>query len=109
MPSSPPGDYFITPTLLDPDSKLGNYAVTSTNGVLSVKGVALESSTSGDSSTFCWPTTAASFALEFTADLTPPVTWNPVTSGLVTNGAAICHTTTPSPVTPMRFYRLRLP
>ena len=34
--SSPTGTYPIVPTLVDPDNKLGNYAVTSTNGVLTI-------------------------------------------------------------------------
>jgi hypothetical protein len=34
--SSPVGTYPIVPTLLDPDNKLGNYTVTSTNGVLTI-------------------------------------------------------------------------
>jgi hypothetical protein len=34
--SSPVGTYPITPTLVDPTAKLGNYIVTSTNGVLTV-------------------------------------------------------------------------
>lgn len=34
--SSPVGTYPIVPTLVDPDNKLGNYAVTSTNGVLTI-------------------------------------------------------------------------
>ncbi|HET9836971.1 MAG TPA: MBG domain-containing protein [Candidatus Angelobacter sp.] len=34
--ASPVGTYAIVPTLVDPDSKLGNYTVTSTNGVLTI-------------------------------------------------------------------------
>jgi MBG domain (YGX type)/Bacterial Ig-like domain (group 3) len=34
--SSPVGTYPIVPTLVDPDNKLGNYAVTSTNGTLTI-------------------------------------------------------------------------
>jgi hypothetical protein len=34
--SSPVGTYPIVPTLVDPDNKLGNYTVTSTNGVLTI-------------------------------------------------------------------------
>jgi MBG domain-containing protein/Big-like domain-containing protein len=34
--SSPAGTYAIVPTLVDPDSKLGNYTVTSTNGTLTI-------------------------------------------------------------------------
>src|SRR5262249_45410474 len=34
--SSPVGTYAIVPTLIDPDRKLGNYTVTSTNGTLTI-------------------------------------------------------------------------
>ena len=34
--SSPVGSYPIVPTLVDPDSKLGNYSVTSVNGTLTI-------------------------------------------------------------------------
>ena len=38
---SPVGSYAITPTLVDPSGKLGNYTVTSTNGTLSVTAAGL--------------------------------------------------------------------
>ena len=39
--ASPVGRYLITPTLVDPNGKLGNYAVTITNGTLTVTPAAL--------------------------------------------------------------------
>ena len=36
--SSPAGNYDIVPTLVDPDSRLSNYTVTATNGVLTIVG-----------------------------------------------------------------------
>ncbi|HJQ65068.1 MAG TPA: MBG domain-containing protein, partial [Gemmatimonadales bacterium] len=36
IPASPVGSYPIVPTLVDPDGKLGNYTVTTTNGALLV-------------------------------------------------------------------------
>ena len=39
--SSPVASYPITPTLLDPSGKLGNYTVSSTNGTLNVTAAAL--------------------------------------------------------------------
>ncbi len=108
-PSSPPGDYPITPILQDPNSRLGNYTVTTNLGILTVNGVTLEFGSSAGSATMCWPTTAAAFLLEFADDLTPPVTWQPVTSGIATNGPNICLTVTPEAAVPSRFYRLRLP
>src|SRR5207248_1283145 len=44
-PASAIGGYAITPTLVDPGSKLGNYDVTSTNGTLSVTPAPLSVST----------------------------------------------------------------
>ncbi|HEY1938479.1 MAG TPA: MBG domain-containing protein [Candidatus Angelobacter sp.] len=35
-PTSPVGDYLIVPTLVDPDSKLSNYAVVINNGTLTI-------------------------------------------------------------------------
>ena len=35
-PASPVGTYTITPVLADPDNKLGNYTVTSNNGILTI-------------------------------------------------------------------------
>ena len=108
-PSSPPGGYPITPALVDPDSKLANYTVTTNLGTLTVDGVAMSVSTMGGSSTFCWPTNAGAFVLECADNLTAPVTWQPITSGMVTNDSSICYTVTPQPATPSRFYRLHLP
>ena len=39
--TSPVGSYPITPTLVDPSGKLGNYTVSSTNGTLNVTAAAL--------------------------------------------------------------------
>src|SRR5262249_45824152 len=39
--NSPVGTYDIVPSLLDPDGKLGNYSVSSTNGTLTVNPAAL--------------------------------------------------------------------
>ena len=40
--ASPVGSYPITPTLVDPNGKLTNYTVSSTNGTLSVTAAALD-------------------------------------------------------------------
>lgn len=108
-PSSPPGDYPITPILQDPNSRLSNYTVTTNNGTFSVLGVTLEFTLSSGSPTFCWPTDAAAFLLEYTDDLTPPVTWHEVPSGITTNGPNVCLSMAPEAAVPSRFYRLRLP
>jgi VCBS repeat-containing protein len=39
-PTTAPGTYTITPTLVDPNGKLGDYSVTSTNGVLTLTNAA---------------------------------------------------------------------
>ena len=107
--NSPPGDYSITPVLLDPDGRLANYLVATNLGVLTVEGVTLVSEVSGGSAMFCWPTNAADFVLEYADSLTPPVAWQPVTSGITTNGSTICFTVTHDAAVASRFYRLRLP
>ena len=85
---SPPGNYPITPTVQDPNSRLGNYSLTTNLGALTVHGVTIESSlSSGSLSLTCWPTNAADFVLEYTDSLTPPIAWQPVTDGIMTNGA----------------------
>ena len=40
------GTYAITPTLVDPNSKLGNYSVTSTDGTLTIVGLTIDASAS---------------------------------------------------------------
>jgi hypothetical protein len=41
-PTSPVGNYAITPTLSDPGSKLGNYTVTTNNGTLTISAAPLK-------------------------------------------------------------------
>jgi hypothetical protein len=58
--NSPPGTYPITPTLLDPDSRLTNYSVTINNGTLTVVEPPniLTTMQSGNSFTFTWSATS---------------------------------------------------
>jgi hypothetical protein len=95
--------------LQDPDGKLTNYTVTTNLGTLVIQGVTLAFSQSASAPDFCWPTNASAFILEYANDLTEPVQWHPVTTGITTNDANICYSVTPEPGFPARFYHLRLP
>jgi autotransporter-associated beta strand protein len=108
-PGSLPGNYPITPTLVDPGAKLANYTVTTNPGTLTVNGVSLVVGGSAGALTFCWPTNAAAFLPEYTDDLTPPVTWHEVVNGITTNGPNICLTVAPDATVKARYYHLRLP
>jgi hypothetical protein len=44
--ASPAGTYAIAPTLVDPNGKLGNYAVTSTNGTFTINSITIDASAS---------------------------------------------------------------
>src|SRR5205823_6389331 len=57
-PASPVGTYAITPVLNDPDSKLGNYTVTSTNGVLTVTPAPLSASANNKTRAYGQPNPA---------------------------------------------------
>jgi hypothetical protein len=106
--SSPPGDYPITFVLADPGSKLSDYLVTTNLATFTVDGVPLQITTVGGSSAFCWPTNAINFVLECTTDLTPPVSWGPVTNTISVVGTNKCLILSTEPNVPERFYRLHL-
>ena len=108
-PASPPGTYPIAPALADPDSRLGNYTITTNLGTLTIQEVRIESSLAGTTATLSWPTGAVNLLLECTASLEPPVTWQTVTSGITITATNISYTVLPVTVPPSCFYRLRLP
>jgi hypothetical protein len=108
-PISPPGGYPITPAFVDPDSKLANYTVTTNLGTLTINGVTVQLGSSGGSASLCWSTNAAAFVLECATNLTPPVTWQAITSDITTNDTTICYTAPPDPAIPSRYYRLHRP
>ena len=70
-PTSAAGLYPIVPTLVDPDNKLGNYIVTSTNGTLTVKAVSI--------------TVTAYAKTKVYGDTDPTLTYT-ITSGSLFNG-----------------------
>jgi RHS repeat-associated protein len=59
--------------------------------------------------TLSWPSVPAGFVLESAENLTPPVVWQEVTSGIVENGGIKSYSVTNDPGVPGRLYRLRLP
>jgi hypothetical protein len=107
---SPPGTYPITPLLTDTDNKLGNYAVTTNAGTLTVTSPPELSISQGGGGliTLSWPSVPAGFVLESADNLTPPVVWQEVTSGIVENGGIKSYTVTNDPSVASRLYRLRL-
>jgi hypothetical protein len=56
-----------------------------------------------------WPTNASSYCLETAFDVTPPVLWQPVTGGIVTNASSFLFSLTNTLGTPKQFFRLAFP
>ena len=56
-----------------------------------------------------WPTNASAFCLETTFNLAPPVTWQTVSSGITTNGAAFVFSVPNISAVPQQFFRLAFP
>ena len=111
--ADPPGNYPITPVWSDPDGKLGNYSVTTTNGTLPVLSPPEMSFTLGGGGgglfTLSWPASYVGFVLESTESLTPPVVWQEVTSGIAESGGTQSYTVMNDSGVTGRLYRLRLP
>jgi len=75
--SSPVGTYAITPTLVDPGDRLGNYQTNLINGTLTViassASVIQSVQQSGSSFTFTWSATSGQlYQIQTTTDLTQP-------------------------------------
>jgi hypothetical protein len=64
---------------------------------------------SNDVLTVSWPTGASNFCLESTFDLGPPVFWQPVTSGITTNGSSFVFSLASISALPKQFFRLAFP
>jgi hypothetical protein len=111
--TDPPGVYPITPLFSDPDSKLGNYSVTTYSGTLTITSPAELSFTLGGDGgglfTLSWPASPAGFLLEYTESLTPPIVWQEVTSGIGESDGVKSYTVVNDSNAPGRLYRLRLP
>jgi hypothetical protein len=106
--SSPAGTYDIVPTLNDPSSKVGNYAVTINKGVLTVMANPVISNPTivGRTLRFTVPTAVGStYVLEY-KNLLTDVDWA-VAQALAGTGDVVTFTddTTSSPA---RFYRIRV-
>jgi hypothetical protein len=59
--------------------------------------------------TLSWPTNALSYCLETAFDVTPPVLWQPVANGIVTNASSFVFSLTNTLGTPKQFFRLAFP
>ncbi len=111
--TDPPGAYAITPVFSDPDIKLPNYSVTTNLGTFTILSPPELSFTLGGGGgglfTLSWPASYSGFELEVAESLTPPIDWQPVTSGITESGGIKSYTVTSDPNIPGRLYRLRLP
>jgi len=56
-----------------------------------------------------WPTSASNFCLETTFDLSSPVVWKTVTSGIITNGSSFVFSLANLSALPKQFFRLAFP
>jgi len=56
-----------------------------------------------------WPTNGADYCLETSYDLSPPITWQTVSSGITTNGASFVFTLANVSKSPKQFFRLAFP
>ena len=83
--------------------------IPSASSFVSVSGTRSVSIQVSPSGIFCWPADASSYVLECSTNLAPPITWQPVTSGISVTGTNNCYTVTPAPGVSRRFYRLRSP
>jgi hypothetical protein len=70
---------------------------------------ALAISVNGGQTELTWASNSVNFQLEYTASLTSPVTWYPVTTGITTNGPNIYLIVTPEMAAGSRFYCLHYP
>lgn len=56
-----------------------------------------------------WPTNGADYCLETSYDLSPPITWRTVSSGITTNGASFVFSLANVVAAPKQFFRLAFP
>jgi len=59
--------------------------------------------------TLSWPASAVHFTLQQATNLSPPVFWQVINSGITTNGGSKTYTLTNHPLSPVLFFRLANP
>jgi hypothetical protein len=110
--SSPPGTYPIVPSLVDPNHKLPNYTVTSTNGILTVTPRPVPTILSirpigGNGMTITWTSVSNSvYRVQYKSGLAN-TNWINLTPDITATGSAASYTDYPSGA-PQRYYRVQL-
>jgi hypothetical protein len=56
-----------------------------------------------------WPTNVVNFQLERATNLSPPILWQTISTGITTNGGNKVFVVTNNPALPTLFFRLRSP
>jgi autotransporter-associated beta strand protein/uncharacterized repeat protein (TIGR03803 family) len=109
-PASAPGIYPIIAELQDPDTKLGNYTVTTNHGSLTIFApptVSLVATGGPGLLTLTWPAVPGGFELEPTETLSPS-NWQIIANGVSESGGVKAYVVTNDFITSGRLFRLRL-
>jgi hypothetical protein len=111
--NSPAGTYSITPTLVDPGSKLPNYAVTLRNGTLTITGstaptiTSIASSPANTNLTITWIAVSNSvYRVQYKTSLNS-TNWIDLAPDVIATGSTASHTDNPHGA-PQRYYRVLL-
>ena len=111
--NSPAGTYSITPTLVDPGSKLPNYAVTLRNGTLTITGstaptiTSIASSPANTNLTITWIAVSNSvYRVQYKTSLNS-TNWIDLAPDVIATGSTASYTDNPHGA-PQRYYRVLL-
>ena len=109
----PDSNYLITATATDAANNTSEYSsgisITSSGAARPTLAIAKSGSGVSATTTISWPSAASLFTLERTTSLTPPIVWQPVTSGITEDNATKTFTVTNDLTNPSLFFRLKKP